>query len=158
MHVFTSAFDTHHAVVTNKYLPENSRLCISLYNSIKALVIIDTSHALCGLVTTLRKVRVPSGLGQNKYVTDAFDVRLNGDIKGGELWKAVELWIPAYHTTDGECLWIACAMSIPTLFPSRIQSREFRFFDCMVHCRTGCTLLFLVPVEPVGLVQLSPAF
>ena len=115
-----------HVAATNKYLPDNSKLCISLHNSIKAFVVTGPSRALHGLVTALRKVRAPSGLDQSKipfskrkpvfhvrfllvgvpfhspYLTDAVDVLLDDDLKGEELWKADELQIPVYHTADGE--------------------------------------------------------
>ena len=117
-----------HVAATNKYLPANSRLCISLHNSIKAFVVTGPSRALHGLVTALRKVRAPSGLDQSKvpfskrkptfhvrfllvgvpfhspYLTDAVDVLLNDDLEGEELWDAAELQIPVYHTADGERL------------------------------------------------------
>ncbi|KAF9642993.1 hypothetical protein BDM02DRAFT_3229354 [Thelephora ganbajun] len=55
-----------HVTATNKYLPKNSKLCISLHNSIKAFIITGPSHALHGLVTVLHKVRAPSGQDQSK--------------------------------------------------------------------------------------------
>ena len=115
-----------HVATTNKYLPENSKLCISLHNSIKAFVVTGPSRALHGLVTALRKIRAPSGLDQSKipfskrkpaflvrfllvgvpfhspYLADAVDVLLNDDLKGEELWESDELQIPVYHTADGE--------------------------------------------------------
>jgi len=45
-----------HVAATNKYLPENSKLCISLHNSTKAFVITGPSRALHCLVTSLCKV------------------------------------------------------------------------------------------------------
>ena len=117
-----------HVAATNKYLPDNSKLCISLHNSIKAFVVTGPSRALHGLVTALRKVRAPSGLDQSKvpfskrkpvfhvrfllvgvpfhspYLADAVDVLLNDDLKDEELWEADELQIPVYHTADGEYL------------------------------------------------------
>lgn len=117
-----------HVAATNKYLPDNSKLCISLHNSIKAFVITGPSRALYGLVTALRKIRAPSGLDQSKvpfskrkpafhvrflavgvpfhspYLTDAVDVLLNDDLKGEELWETDELQIPVHHTADGECM------------------------------------------------------
>ena len=115
-----------HVAATNKYLPDNSKLCVSLHNSIKAFVVTGPSRALHGLVTALRKVRAPSGLDQSKipfskrkpvfhvrfllvgvpfhspYLTDAVDVLLDDDLKGEELWENDELQIPVYHTADGE--------------------------------------------------------
>ena len=146
-----------HVAATNKYLPDNSKLCISLHNSIKAFVVTGPSRALHGLVTALRKIRAPSGLDQSKvpfskrkpvfhvrflvvgvpfhspYLTDAVDALLDDDLRGEEFWKADELQIPVYHTADGEYLGIARAMSIPTLFPSRVRSQEFRFLDHAVY-------------------------
>ena len=150
-----------HVAATNKYLSENSKLCISLHNSIKAFVVTGPSRALHGLVTALRKVRTPSGLNQSKvppskrkpifhvrflavgvpfhspYLTDAVGVLLDDDLKGEELWEADELQIPVYHTADGECLGVARAMSVPTLFPSRVRSQEFCLVDYAVYHRTG---------------------
>jgi len=115
-----------HVAATNKYLPDNSKLCISLHNSIKAFVVTGPSRALYGLVTALRKVRAPSDLDQSKvpfskrkpafhvrfllvgvpfhspYLTDAVDVLLNDDLKDEELWEVDELRIPVYHTADGK--------------------------------------------------------
>jgi len=115
-----------HVAATNKYLPDNSKLCISLHNSVKAFVVTGPSRALHGLVTALRKVRAPSGLDQSKipfskrkpvfhvrfllvgvpfhspYLADAVDVLLNDDLEGEELWEGDELQIPVYHTADGE--------------------------------------------------------
>ena len=115
-----------HVTATNKYLPDNSKLCISLHNSIKAFVVTGPSRALHGLVTALRKARAPSGLDQSKvpfskrkpafhvrfllvgvpfhspYLTDAVDVLLDDDLEGEELWDAQELKIPVYHTADGK--------------------------------------------------------
>ena len=115
-----------HVAATNKYLPDNSKLCVSLHNSIKAFVVTGPSRALHGLVTALRKVRAPSGLDQSKvpfskrkpvfhvrfllvgvpfhspYLTDAVDVLLDDDLEGEELWDVSELKIPVYHTADGQ--------------------------------------------------------
>ena len=125
-----------HVTATNNYLPENSKLCISLHNSIKAFVVTGPSRALHGLVTALRKVRAPSGLDQSKipfskrkpvfhlrfllvgvpfhspYLTDAVDVLLDDDLKGEELWEVDELQIPVYHTADGEGYTNNCLGSI----------------------------------------------
>ncbi|KAF9648674.1 fatty acid synthase [Thelephora ganbajun] len=100
-----------HVAATNKYLPDNSKLCISLHNSIKAFVVTGPSRALYGLVTALRKSKVP--FSKRKPV---FHVRfllvgvpfhspyLTGAVDGEELWKADELHIPVYHTADGSDL------------------------------------------------------
>lgn len=145
-----------HVAATNKYLPGNSKLCISLHNSIKAFVITGPSRALHGLVTALRKVRAPSGLDQSKipfskrkpvfhvrfllvgvpfhspYLTDAVDALLNEDIESEELWYADELQIPVYHTADGECARITSLKCNTTLIASRIGSQGF-FLDHAVY-------------------------
>ena len=149
-----------HVAATNKYLAENSRLCISLHNSIQAFVVTGPSRPLHGLVTALRKVRAPSGLDQSKipfskrkpvfhvrflpvgvpfhspYLKDAVDVLLNDDLNGEEFWEADELQIPVYHTADGKCLQPKSLKFIPTLFLSRIGSWKI-FIDHAVHHRTN---------------------
>jgi fatty acid synthase subunit beta len=45
-----------HISNTNKYLPTNSRMSISLYNGPKAFVVTGPAHSLYGLVTSLRKI------------------------------------------------------------------------------------------------------
>ena len=146
-----------HVAGTNKYLPDNSKLCISLHNSIKAFVVTGPSRALYGLVTALRKIRAPSGLDQSKvpfskrklafhvrflavgvpfhspYLEHAVDVLLNDDLKGEELWKVDELQIPVYHTADGECQGISSPMTILILFVCRVRSQEFCFLDYEVY-------------------------
>ena len=148
-----------YVAATNKYLPDNSKLCISLHNSIKAFVVTGPSRALHGLVTALRKVRAPSGLDQSKvpfskrkpvfhvrfllvgvpfhspYLTDAVDVLLNDDLEGEELWDADELQIPVYHTTDGEPFQTISFKFIMTMIFSRVGPQGF-FLDHAVHHRT----------------------
>jgi fatty acid synthase subunit alpha len=116
---------TPHIDQTNKYLPDNSQLGVSLHNGIKAFVVTGPARALHGLVTSLRKIRAPSGLDQSKvpfsqrkavfyvrflgvgvpfhssYLTNAVDQFLNEDLKGEELWTIDELRVPVYHTNDG---------------------------------------------------------
>lgn len=148
-----------HVAATNKYLPENSKLCVSLYNSIKAFVVTGPSRALYGLVIALRKVRAPSGLDQSKvpfskrkpvfhvrflvvgvpfhspYLRDAVDILLNDDLEGEELWDADELQIPVYHTANGELFSMASFKFIISLIACRIGSQEF-FFNHAFHHRT----------------------
>jgi fatty acid synthase subunit alpha len=114
-----------HIGATNKHLPENSRLGISLHNGSKKFVVTGPPKALYGLVTSLRKVRAPADLDQSKtpysqrkpvfsirflsvgvpyhsqYLVSAVDKMLQTDLKGEELWKSSELAIPVYHTETG---------------------------------------------------------
>ncbi|THH15787.1 hypothetical protein EW146_g4747 [Bondarzewia mesenterica] len=117
-----------HVAKTNKHLPENSKLCISLHNGTKAFVITGPPRALYGLVTSLRKVRAPSGLDQSKvpfsqrkpvffvrflvvgvpyhseYLRSATEKVYETDLNGEELWTPEQLRIPVYHTEDGSDL------------------------------------------------------
>jgi malonyl CoA-acyl carrier protein transacylase len=114
-----------HIANTNKHLASNSRMQISLYNGTKAFVVTGPARSLYGLVISLRKIRAPTGLDQNKIPFSqrkaAFSVRfltvgvpyhspyLEGvsetvtqtDLEGVELWKPEDLTIPVYHTEDG---------------------------------------------------------
>ena len=114
-----------HIAKTNKHLPDNSKIGISLYNGPKAFVVTGPSRALYGLVTHLRKVRAPSGLDQSKIPFSqrkpVFSVRflvigvpyhskyLEGvtdevmdDLENQELWTKEDLGIPVYHTENGK--------------------------------------------------------
>lgn len=115
-----------HITNTNKHLPTNSRMSISLYNGPKAFVVTGPAHSLHGLVIALRKIRAPTGLDQSKIPFSqrktVFSVRfltvgvpyhstyLEGvtekvtqiDLQGVDLWKPEDLAIPVYHTEDGE--------------------------------------------------------
>lgn len=114
-----------HIANTNKYLPTNARMSISLNNGPKAFVVTGPAHSLHGLVISLRKIRAPTGLDQSKIPFSqrkaVFSVRfltvgvpyhssyLEGvtekvteiDLKGVELWNPEDLTIPVYHTEDG---------------------------------------------------------
>ncbi|RDX57079.1 fatty acid synthase [Lentinus brumalis] len=116
-----------HIAKTNKHLPDNSKIGISLYNGPKAFVVTGPSRALYGLVTHLRKVRAPSGLDQSKipfsqrkpvfsvrflvvgvpyhskYLESVTDGVLE-DLENQELWKPEDLGIPVYHTENGSDL------------------------------------------------------
>lgn len=115
-----------HIAKTNKHLPDNSKIGVSLYNGPKAFVVTGPSRALYGLVTHLRKVRAPSGLDQSKtpfsqrkpvfsvrflvvgvpyhskYLADVADEVMD-DLEGKELWSKEDLAIPVYHTENGMC-------------------------------------------------------
>ncbi|EIW57289.1 fatty acid synthase [Trametes versicolor FP-101664 SS1] len=116
-----------HIAKTNKHLPDNSQIGVSLYNGPKAFVVTGPSRALYGLVTHLRKVRAPSGLDQSKtpfsqrkpvfsvrflvvgvpyhskYLADVADEVMD-DLEGKELWSKEDLAIPVYHTENGSDL------------------------------------------------------
>jgi fatty acid synthase subunit alpha, fungi type len=110
---------------TNKYLPENSQLSVSLHNGPRTFIVTGPPRALYGLVTNLRKIRAPNGADQSKvefskrkpvfsarflvvgvpfhsqYLRDATDKIVNDDLNGEELWTPEGLHIPVYHTEDG---------------------------------------------------------
>lgn len=114
-----------HIKTTNKFLPTNSQLHISLYNGPKAFVVTGPARALFGLVTSLRKIKAPSGLDQSKvpfsqrktvfsirflvvgvpyhseYLKGAADKVCDVDLAGEELWQPTELGISVFHTEDG---------------------------------------------------------
>ena len=115
-----------HMKDTNKHLPWNSKLTVSLYNGPKAFVVTGPAKALYGLVTSLRKIRAPAGLDQSKVPFSqrkpVFSIRflvvgvpyhspyLDGvsekvctiDLEGEELWTTEDLAIPVYHTENGK--------------------------------------------------------
>lgn len=115
---------TPHIISTNKHLPANSRVQVSLYNGPKAFVITGPPKSLYGLVVNLRKIRASSGLDQSKIAFSqrkpVFSVRFlvinapyhSDYLKGAtdkvvadlqsDLWKPVDLAIPVYHTETGE--------------------------------------------------------
>jgi fatty acid synthase subunit beta len=114
-----------HISMTNKYLPDNSQIGVSLHNGPCNFIITGPPRALYGLVADLRKIRAPNGSDQSKvefskrkpvfsrrflvvgvpfhsqYLQDAADKVINQDLNGEELWTAEGLQIPVYHTEDG---------------------------------------------------------
>ncbi|KAI5983403.1 hypothetical protein EDD15DRAFT_2390897 [Pisolithus albus] len=114
-----------HINATNKHLPSNSQVSVSLYNGPRNFVVTGPPRSLYGLVTNLRKVRAPSGLDQSKvpysqrkpafgvrflvvnapyhssYMAEATDKLCNEDLGGEELWAHDELAIPVFNTEDG---------------------------------------------------------
>ncbi|KAF8843701.1 hypothetical protein BDN67DRAFT_963867 [Paxillus ammoniavirescens] len=116
---------TPHIDATNKHLPTNSQLAVSLYNGARNFVVTGPPRALYGLVTNLRKIRAPSGQDQSKvpysqrkpafgvrflvvnapyhssYLASATDKLCNEDLSGEELWTTEELAIPVFNTEDG---------------------------------------------------------
>ncbi|KAG8840624.1 3-oxoacyl-[acyl-carrier-protein] synthase, partial [Serendipita sp. 411] len=117
-----------HINATNKYLPTNSRMAISLFNGPRAFVVTGPARSLYGLVTSLRKIRAPSGLDQSKipfsqrkavfnvrfltvnvpyhseYLSGVTQKVFENDLEGSELWEKEDLGIPVYHTEDGSDL------------------------------------------------------
>ncbi|KAH9945014.1 fatty acid synthase [Epithele typhae] len=113
-----------HIAKTNKHLPDNSQLGVSLHNGPKAFVVTGPPRALYGLVVNLRKVRAPSGLDQSKtpfsqrkpvfsvrflvvgvpyhskYLSSVVDEVMD-DLEETELWKKEDLGIPVFHTENG---------------------------------------------------------
>ncbi len=114
-----------HISRTNKYLPENSQINVSLHNGPRTFIVTGPPRSLYGLVTNLRKIRAPNGSDQSKvefskrkpvfnarflvvgvpfhsqYLQDATDKVINEDLNGEELWTSEGLQIPVYHTEDG---------------------------------------------------------
>lgn len=114
-----------HIKKTNAHLPENSQIQVSLHNASKAFVVTGPPRALYGLVTSLRKVKAPSGLDQSKipfsqrkpvfsmrflvvnvpyhskYLEGATKKVFEEDLGGEELWTPKDLGIPVYNTETG---------------------------------------------------------
>lgn len=114
-----------HIEATNKHLPPNSHLAVSLYNGPRNFVVTGPPRALYGLATNLRKIRAPNGQDQSKvpysrrkpafgvrflvvnapyhssYLASATDKLCNEDLGGEELWAPDELGIPVFNTEDG---------------------------------------------------------
>lgn len=117
-----------HSAKTNKHLPSNSQLHISLHNGAKAFVVTGPPRALYSLVTSLRRVKAPSGVDQSKtpfsqrkpvfyvrflavgvpyhseHLKDAVNKLCTEDLKDEELWDVKDLKIPVFHTEDGTFL------------------------------------------------------
>jgi fatty acid synthase subunit alpha, fungi type len=115
-----------HIKKTNEHLAANSQLNVSLHNGPQAFVVTGPPRALFGLVTSLRKIRAPSGADQSKvqfsqrkpvfsvrylpvsipyhseYLADAPEEMIDEDLEREELWKVEELAIPVYSTADGK--------------------------------------------------------
>ena len=118
-----------HLNKTNKHLPPNSQLYVSLHNGPKTFVITGPAKSLYGLVTSLRKIKAPPGLDQGKipysqrkpvfsirflvvgvpyhsqYMAGATD-KVMEDLKNEELWTPADLKIPVYHTESGTYIYL----------------------------------------------------
>ena len=112
-----------HIKQTNKHLPDNAQVQVSLHNGPRTFVVNGPARSLYGLVTSLRKVRAPTGLDQSKIPFSqrkpVFSARFlvvgvpyhSGYLDGvtekliedldEELWSAEDLEIPVFHTEDG---------------------------------------------------------
>ena len=112
-----------HIKQTNKHLPDNAQVQVPLHNEPHTFVVNGPAHSLCGLVTSLRKIRAPTGLDQSKIpfsqCKPIFSIRFlvvgvpyhSGYLSGvteklvedldEELWDAEDLKIPVFHTEDG---------------------------------------------------------
>jgi hypothetical protein len=55
-----------HISKTNKYLPENSQINVSLHNDPRTFIVMGPPRSLYGLVTNLRKIHAPNGSDQSK--------------------------------------------------------------------------------------------
>jgi len=124
-----------HVAGTNKHLPSNSQLQVSLHNGPKAFVVTGPPRALYGLVSSLRKIKAPSGLDQSKipfsqrkpvfsmrflvvgvpyhsnHLRGVTDKVVSEDLRNEELWTAEKLGIAVYNTEDGAFLLISFDLS-----------------------------------------------
>ncbi|KZS94178.1 fatty acid synthase [Sistotremastrum niveocremeum HHB9708] len=165
-----------HIDKTNKHLPANSQLFVSLHNGPKAFVVTGPPKALFGLVTSLRKIRAPSGLDQSKipfsqrkavfslrflvvgvpyhsdYLKDAADKVCETDLKGEELWTTQELGLPVYNTEDGS--------DLRTIKTSLTRSLCDQIFTSPIHWKTAtdfpATATHAVDFGPGGLSGIGP--
>ena len=114
-----------HVAATNKHLPVNAQIAVSLFNGPRSFVVTGPPRSLCGLVTNLRKVRASPGVDQSKvpysqrkpafgmrflvvnapyhsaYLKGAAEKLCKEDLEGEELWTTEELGIPVFNTEDG---------------------------------------------------------
>lgn len=113
-----------HIDATNKYLPEDRHIAISLINSPRNMVVTGPPMSLYGLNLQLRKVKAPTGLDQNripytqrkvrfvnrflpitapfhsKYLAEATAL-IDQDLKNVQI-DAKRLAIPVYDTNTGK--------------------------------------------------------
>lgn len=115
-----------HIEKVNKFLADNSKVGISLFNAATMFIVTGPAKSLYGLATALRKVQAPAGLDQGRvpfsqrkavftirflpinvpyhsdYLIGATDKLLSEDLKGTEMFKASDLGMPIFNTEDGE--------------------------------------------------------
>ncbi|KAF8473168.1 fatty acid synthase beta subunit dehydratase [Kalaharituber pfeilii] len=117
----------HHVDITNTHLPEDRHVHISLINGARNVVVTGPPQSLYGLNLSLRKVKAPTGLDQNRvpfterkirftyrflpisapfhspYLGTAATV-IDEDLKDIESFSRKALGIPLYETFDGKDL------------------------------------------------------
>lgn len=117
----------HHVDITNTHLPEDRHIHISLINGARNVVVTGPPQSLYGLNLSLRKVKAPTGLDQNRvpfterkvrftnrflpisapfhspYLESATAIILH-DLEGIRTFTRDALAIPVYHTSTGEDL------------------------------------------------------
>ncbi|KAN0107491.1 hypothetical protein V8E52_010086 [Russula decolorans] len=119
-----------HISKTNKYLPDNSQISVSLHNGPRNFIVTGPPHALYGLIANLRKIRAPNSSDQskvefsNQYLRDAADKVIYQDLNGEELWTAEGLQIPVYHTENGSDLRAQTGSLISSLRPCTGQKLQ----------------------------------
>lgn len=115
-----------HIKKVNAFLPENSKVGISLFNASTMNIVTGPAKSLYGLATALRKVMAPPGLDQGRipfskrkavfstrflpinspfhstYLEGATKALVEKDLQGAEVWTASDLGIPIFNTEDGE--------------------------------------------------------
>ncbi|KAL0065236.1 fatty acid synthase alpha subunit Lsd1 [Marasmius tenuissimus] len=165
-----------HISKTNKFLPDNSQLAVSLHNGPRTFVVNGPARALYGLVVNLRKIRAQSGQEQSKiafsqrkpvfsvrflpvnapyhskYLRPATQKLVEEDLKGDPLWKSDELRIPVFNTEDGSDMrssTVPIARSLcDQIFTSPIHwSKATNFPDSSTHA---------VDFGPGGLSGIGP--
>ncbi|KAI5122922.1 hypothetical protein M0805_007600 [Coniferiporia weirii] len=164
-----------HIAKTNKHLPKNSQLYVSLNNGPRSFVVTGPAKALYGLVVNLRKIRAAPGLDQSKIPFSqrkpVFSVRflvvgvpyhseyLKGatekvleDLQGDELWTSADIAIPVYHTEDGS--------DIRELKASVVRSLCDQIFTQPIHWTVATkfpeTATHAIDFGPGGLSGIGP--
>lgn len=111
---------------TNKHLPANSQIYVSLHNGPRNYVVTGPAKALYGFACALRSVKAPAGLDQSKipfskrkmvftnrfmpinvpyhspYLQGATEKLCQEDLQGEDLWQASEIQLELYDTETGE--------------------------------------------------------
>jgi len=117
----------HHVDITNTHLPEDRHIHISLINGARNVVVTGPPQSLYGLNLSLRKVKAPTGLDQNRvpfterkvrftnrflpisapfhspYLESATGIILE-DLKEIGAFTRRDLAIPVFHTSTGQDL------------------------------------------------------
>jgi len=117
----------HHVDITNTHLPEDRHVHISLINGARNVVVTGPPQSLYGLNLSLRKVKAPTGLDQNRvpfterkvrfsyrflpisapfhspYLSSAAEI-IDEDLKNIKTFTRQALGIPLYETFAGNDL------------------------------------------------------